>query len=740
LQLIEPYRNSLEHILDELQLLDVELGFAISKLRENGGKSNWSDFSGLYVSDHEVEDALKKDTLGIAPTDMSNDTRILTQIQQIRAKIDERKIQSTMLGTRLYLEHISNSLSLSPFETKIVIICLAPEIDSKYEKLYAYIQNDVTKKRPTVGFVLELLCKHIEEKVENRTYFSESAPLFKFNVLEFGIESNRNESYLLSRPLKLNDHVVDIMLLEHDTINPKIRASSTLVQPTDNFGYINLYEELRSNLLNYIKQHIVAASRLCSQVFYLHGSYGAGKKTLAKSICQDLKMRLIITDIAGAMRRSNSFEETMRLLFLEAHFRGAAVYLDDFDCLHNSSDEKISNAKDIIAMSIRQFSGITFIAGEKSWQYEVGLFRNLIPVIIKFPQISYPLRLGIWKIFLNHPSFDNDIDNHAINSLASKFAFTPKQILDAIMTAKKIASFQKGGTPNLFSLEDLNEACRSLSNERLSAMAHKVTPRYAWDDIILPPNKKAQLKEILNYVKYRNLVYSDWGFERKLSLGKGLNILFAGESGTGKTMAAEIIGYELKLDLYKIDLSSVVSKFIGETEKNLNQIFKEAETSNAILFFDECDAIFGKRSEIKDSHDRYANLEISYLLQKLEEHKEIVILASNLAQNIDDAFTRRMQFWVEFPFPDERNRLEIWKNIFPQAAPLNEDVELDFLAKQFSISGGVIKNIALKSAFFAAQESSVITMKHILEALKREFEKMGKPCLKSDFGKYYSVP
>jgi SpoVK/Ycf46/Vps4 family AAA+-type ATPase len=232
-------------------------------------------------------------------------------------------------------------------------------------------------------------------------------------------------------------------------------------------------------------------------------------------------------------------------------------------------------------------------------------------------------------------------------------------------------------------------------------------------------------------------VYIDWGFEKKLSLGKGLNILFAGESGTGKTMAAEIVANELHLDLYKIDLSSIVSKYIGETEKNIDQIFKEAEASNAILFFDEADAIFGKRSEIKDSHDRYSNIEVNYLLQKLEDHREIVILASNLAKNIDSAFVRRMQFWIEFPFPEEQNRLVIWKNMFPEKAPRSEDVDFEFLARQFNITGGAIKNIVLTGAFLAAEESSPISLRHLIMATKREYEKMGRPILRSDFGKYY---
>ena len=210
--------------------------------------------------------------------------------------------------------------------------------------------------------------------------------------------------------------------------------------------------------------------------------------------------------------------------------------------------------------------------------------------------------------------------------------------------------------PLQLTMTDLYEACRLHSNQKLATLARKITPKYAWDDIVLPADRLEQLREICNHVKYRERVYGQWGFDRKLSLGKGLSILFAGPSGTGKTMAAEIIAGALGLDLYKIDLSTVVSKYIGETEKNLSRIFIEAETSNSILFFDEADALFGKRSEVKDSHDRYANIEIGYLLQRMEEYEGVVILATNFRKNMDEAFVRRLHFTVEFPFPNEEDR------------------------------------------------------------------------------------
>jgi SpoVK/Ycf46/Vps4 family AAA+-type ATPase len=221
-------------------------------------------------------------------------------------------------------------------------------------------------------------------------------------------------------------------------------------------------------------------------------------------------------------------------------------------------------------------------------------------------------------------------------------------------------------------------------------------------------------------------VLHQWGFDSKLSLGKGTNALFSGPSGTGKTMAAEIVAGELGLDLYKIDLSGVVSKYIGETEKNLDRIFNAAENANAILFFDEADALFGKRSEVRDSHDRYANIEISYLLQKMEEYPGLTILATNLRQNLDDAFVRRLAFMVHFPFPDETSRQQIWQGVWPKQTPLHTEVDLDLFARRFKLSGGSIKNMALAAAFLAADEDTPVNMSHLYRAARREYQKMGK--------------
>lgn len=230
-----------------------------------------------------------------------------------------------------------------------------------------------------------------------------------------------------------------------------------------------------------------------------------------------------------------------------------------------------------------------------------------------------------------------------------------------------------------------------------------------WSDIVLPETQLLQLHEIVAHVKRAQVIFEEWGFAKKFSYGKGVAALFEGLSGTGKTMAAGIVGAALALDLYRIDLSSVVSKYIGETEKNLERIFTEAQDSSAILFFDEADALFGKRSEVKDAHDRYANIETAYLLQRMEEYPGIVILASNMKQNVDEAFVRRMRFIIHFPFPAEEDRARIWQKAFPANAPLG-DVDFGWLARNLKITGGNIKNISLRAAFMAIERQSVIGM------------------------------
>jgi len=280
---------------------------------------------------------------------------------------------------------------------------------------------------------------------------------------------------------------------------------------------------------------------------------------------------------------------------------------------------------------------------------------------------------------------------------------------------------------------DVQAACRMLSNRNLGDRARRIVPKHRLSDIVLPDEQRTQLEEVCQQSAHRHVVLGQWGFGRKVSLGKGLNVLFSGPPGTGKTMAAEGLANELQLELYKIDLSQVVSKYIGETEKNLDQVFRAAQSSNAILFFDEADALFGKRSEVSDAHDRYANIEVAYLLQKMEEYEGISILATNLKKNLDEAFVRRIQFIVDFPFPDAQFRRRLWRGMFPAEAPRDASIDLDLLAARFPLAGGNIQNVVINASYLAASNGGLINMKHLMRATRSELKKLGRVINEADF-------
>lgn len=309
--------------------------------------------------------------------------------------------------------------------------------------------------------------------------------------------------------------------------------------------------------------------------------------------------------------------------------------------------------------------------------------------------------------------------NGSLDSIASQFRLSAQTILSTGEELRAAVTESDGPDAMLW------QACRTASRSRLDDLAQRLEPAAGWQDLVLPAPQKIILRQIAAHAKNRTTVYQQWGFAGKGSRGLGISVLFAGESGTGKTMAAEVLARELHLDLYRIDLSSVVSKYIGETEKNLRRVFDAAEDSGAILLFDEADALFGKRSEVRDSHDRYANIEVSYLLQRMEAYRGLAILTTNMKAALDTAFLRRLRFVVQFPFPDAAQREAIWRNIFPEATPI-ADIDYVKLAK-LNVSGGNIRNIALNAAFLAAEGNEPVRMLHLLHAAHSEAAKRERP-------------
>jgi ATP-dependent 26S proteasome regulatory subunit len=720
---MKPYDDNLEHLLDELSRIDLLIRSYVENFQEELPEAG-DEFRGLYVSEAEIEQIQKKPGFGSRQGILPDiRTERLREINALRNRIDAKKEESLKKGRELRLHTISELFGLDPFEIDILLIGLAPELDLKYEKLYSYLQNDVTKKKPTVDLALAMILPTIEEKIKSRAYFSPDAPLRKNHLVYLsGVEANASSS-LISSFIKVDERIISY-LLGFNELDFRIRDFSYVIKSNRSFDDLILPADFKSKLMNVASWY--SGNKLPSKLLFC-GPPGSGKKTAAEAICREAGINLLVTDSKVLLERKSL--ETAYLIMREALLQNAALYLQAFDVLFEDKEQK--NFPEFLIQAFKTFPGSIFLAGKESMESDKGLMNSgFFPC--SFPLPSYSIRKQLWESCLIDYKLTEEVD---LNALASKFKFSGGQIRDAACTACSFAG-EKNPTSPALSMENLSKGCRAQSNQKLSSLAQKTNPHYTWEDIVLPKDTLEHLKEVSGFIKYKGKVHSDWGFEKKLSLGKGLNVLFSGPSGTGKTMAAEVLAREIQLDLYKIDLSCVVSKYIGETEENLKKIFEEAETSNSILFFDEADALFGKRSEVKDAHDRYANIETAYLLQKMEEHDGTVILASNFRKNMDDAFLRRLHFTIEFPLPDDKSREDIWRKTFPEETPVENDLDFAFLSK-FKIAGGNIKNIVLAASFLAAENSEAVAMEHLIRATKREFQKIGKLFTESDFGECY---
>jgi SpoVK/Ycf46/Vps4 family AAA+-type ATPase len=723
----ECYATSVQHLLAELERIDLLIQAQVARARQIYQTTD--EFHGLYIPEQEV------DTLLSAPAglprwatalDPFQPADLRATLERIRASIEMRTAESFRRGIRLRLDELARFYCLNPFDVDVLLVCLAPELDLRYERLFAYLQDDVTKKRPSVDLVLNLLSDSIETKLKQRQSFAASTALLKHDLISLFEDPSQPHPPLLSRYLKIDARVADY-LLELDEVDSRLKAHAQVLAPKTDLEDLLLPADMKDRLA---KLAAAKAPNQTAPIFYFQGPYGVGKRTAAAALCKKAGKKLLVVDGEHVLNsvEDKGFASSVALIVREARLQSAALYWNGFDAL--LADDKRAS-RDTLLRRIQGLDAVTFLAGNTTWEPVEGLPEN--PFIrVEFPRPGYGERVQLWTKQLNHTAPGAGLD---IEALAGAFRFSGGQIRDAAATAGSRARWRDPGKAEV-TMADLHAACRLQSNRKLATLAQKITPRYGWDDIVLPAKRLQHLREAYNAAKHSPRVYGEWGFGQKLSLGKGLNALFAGPSGTGKTMAAEIFSGELALDLYKIDLSTVVSKYIGETEKNLSRIFAEAETANAILFFDEADALFGQRSEVRDSHDRYANIEIGYLLQRMEEYEGIVILATNLSKNMDEAFVRRMHYTVEFPFPNERDRRRIWERVWPEVAPLSPALDLDFMARHFELAGGNIKNVALASAFLAANDGGLVDMSHLIRATQREYQKMGKVMIEDELGKF----
>ena len=611
------------------------------------------------------------------------------------------------------LARLTSLFGLTSHEAQVLLAAALPDLDLRYERLYAYLQDDMARRRPIPDLLLRLLASSPEERFALRGIFSSSGRLQRHGLLGRG--PGAESGSMLASALHADERVV-AYLIGSEAVDERLRSFARLL-PTDQ-GDLSA-PLLGQDPLESIMEAFRAAQSACLVV--IEGPRGVGKTRAARSLAGRLRTRLLGIDAAGLIRADLEPRLAVGLVFRESALQECLLYWANAAALWEDG-ERPARARGGLLEEVAEWRGLVFLAGPSDWAAASELAR-LGAVRLSLSMPATQQRVVIWQEALASEPNAAELQPVA-SSLASGFRLTPGQVRDAVAVARSEAAV-RGPRRSALTPADLFAGSRAVSSRALTAVADEVSRHASWAELVLPADALAQLQELCAMVRCRGTVLDDWGFSSRITAGTGITALFAGASGTGKTMAAGVVAAELGLPIFRIDLARVVSKWIGETEKNLEQVFRAAEDSNAVLFLDEAEALLGKRSEIRDSHDRYANLEISYLLQKMELYDGVAILATNMPHLIDQAFLRRLAVAVTFPMPDEDQRYRIWQAIWPPQLPRAEEVDLGELAR-FKLAGGNIKNVLLAAAYLAASQASPVTMAHLRHGLRREYQKLGK--------------
>ena len=631
-----------------------------------------------------------------------NQRHLLAELARVRAALERHAPQAQgrpptrppdveSISPPPALETLCAAFGLSPFERDTLLLCAGIELDAQFGPLCAAVKNDATRSWPTWGVAMAVLPD------PHWSALGPAAPLRLWRLIEVGTGKTLTDS-----PLRIDERVLHYLTgVSHlderlaGLVEP-LRAAGDLVP-----SHRALAETIASCWSSESGTSALPIVQLC-------GEDPVGKRILAAAACGALGLRLHRLSATVVPAAPAELETMRRLWQREAALTGSALLLecDDLD----PADSARANT---VRRLIEQLAGPLIVTARERRH---GLPRRAVSFDVRKPTAGEQRLL--WQSALGEAATRLD---GRLDSLVAQFDLGAQAIQSACAEAIGCDD-----------VESLWDACRRQARPRLDDLAQRIEPVAGWNDLVLPEAQLQTLHEIAVHVRQRGRVYGCWGFAGKCARGLGISALFTGASGTGKTMAAEVLANELRLDLYRIDLSQGVSKYIGETEKNLRRVFDAAEDGGVVLLFDEADALFGKRSEVKDSHDRYANIEVSYLLQRMEAYRGLAILTTNMKQALDTAFLRRIRFVVQFPFPDAVQRAEIWRRIFPSPTP-TEGLDPMRLARM-NVAGGNIRNIALHAAFLAAEAGGPVRMSHVIRATRSEYAKLEKPLTEAEIG------
>ncbi|MCR8657454.1 AAA family ATPase [Paenibacillus endoradicis] len=728
---IEPYESASEYIYDQLVILDLLLEAEMNAMsQEELRTSERNPFKGMYLTESEAQQILATEL-----TYISLEAEQLELINRLEQMIDSRLQRNRELSIPLSIINLQQRLCLDELDIRLLIVSLAPHMNRKYLKLYGYVQDDLTCQFVTLDLLMRLCSRSREEQKQvYRRMMNASSNLRNLFTTNSTQSFANKDSSVLVEPLVLEPRIIHYLLelnWKYNGLLSKVRY--TTQQKYESLLPLMIHESLQQQMINYVKHYH-------DQPFILLmiGTTGSGKTIHSQHLARKMGRPTLELDTTSLSNDIHLLGQTIELFLQEAKLMNAIPIFDHIEQFTSKNEEK------------ENYTSLQILQEQLQGWHDIIILHsnNHLPLITKYDQIerviiTFPLPTleegsNLWRSYAGSKLIINPT---LALQLATKFQFTAGQIASTVREASLLKHWSAIDVDHIQLQHEqddsywLHQAANGLIHHGLQQKAVQIKSQWDWPDLILPQETLQLLQQACHRVANRHIVMHEWGFERLLPYGRGVSMLFTGPPGTGKTMAALVMAKAMKAELYRVDLTRIVSKYIGETEKNLADVFDRAKLSGAILFFDEADALFGKRSEVKDAHDKYANMETSYLLQKMEEYDGLTILATNFSQNLDDAFMRRIQYIIKFPFPDATQREQLWRSIIPSHIRI-EPLDIPFLAKTFELSGGPIKNIVLTAVYLVAQDRSKLSMQHFIEAAIQEYKKTGKLLMKDRLGPY----
>jgi ATPase family protein associated with various cellular activities (AAA)/winged helix domain-containing protein len=685
--------GAVDHLLAELRRLDLLLLHALPRLRRTPG---------------DIPAVLRA---------ISDDPATALAEHAVATRTSLRAAQ--LAGVRLPLIELCGNLGLDGVSLGVLILAIAPHVSRHYEDVFAWLQADAALRAPQLDLALSLFAGSTAERLALRERLA-AGPLFASGFVWLADPPDGARHADPARIITASPRLLRL-LCDHPGAEPEVEAvrARPPLPPTT----AALERELAP--LRALLQVPAAAGPIAR----LRSDDGPAALAAIDRLAGSLGLPSLLVDLSRPQALRTPIDTICKAVFDEARLRGAVLAIAGYDDLPLATRDAALAAT---AAQLERFTGVFVAIADAGHDLLHDLrhelrHRAVLDLTAAPPDAGE--RAELWRRELGDRADANDILD-----VARSFRLGASQIRDA---ARMVAALDAtAGT----SRDHLRAASRAQSRHSLGELAQHVAPWGAWDDLVIPPASVERLRDVIDHMHHRDTVFADWGLGRKVAVWRRATALFAGPPGTGKTLSASLVAQALGVDLFRIDLSGVVSKYIGETEKNLDRVFRAAHRSNAILFFDEADALFGKRTEVKDAHDRYANVETSYLLQKLETFEGLAILATNFKKNIDNAFLRRIDVIVDFPMPARDERRRLWRALLPAAMPLAGDVDLDFLAERFELAGGLIMNAIRTAALRSAAAGQSVGMAALLRGVRDELHKQGKLLSAHDLAGYAQLP